>query len=104
MVVTAVYALIAGNGTLTKSSIVALCALGAAGGSLAMLEHGWPKAPVPIGTPVKAALLMIFAVVVMASIGYSVWPPPPSPRTGEGAMELTQFISRFTPPLSAGNP
>jgi hypothetical protein len=77
----ALIALIAGNGTLTKGSIIALAVLGASGVSLAAREHGCFKAPRPIGTPVRAIIVLAFIGILWMAIAFCVWPTPPQRGT-----------------------
>jgi hypothetical protein len=69
-----VIALIAGKDLLTKGSIVLLCTVGALALILAFWEHGWFHAPFPIGTPIRALILITFAVVAMGGLGWFVFP------------------------------
>ena len=70
----ALLALIAGNGTLAKSSIAVLAILGALGVILASWEHEWLRAPVPIGTPVRAGIAVIVILVFWGAVAVSIWP------------------------------
>lgn len=67
-------ALIAGNGSLAKSSIVTLAAFGAVGVSLGAWEHGWLKAPIPIGTPVRGAAVLLLVFAGWAILAFAIWP------------------------------
>jgi hypothetical protein len=70
----ATIALIAGKGILAKSAVVVLCVVGAIGLILAFYEHGWLRAPIPIGTTLRVPLLISIAVASMTFIGWYVWP------------------------------
>jgi hypothetical protein len=76
MPIGAVVALVAGKGNLATSSIFVLCVLGAMGSILAMWEHGWLKAPVPLGTPLRVIVLTLLPVALIALIGW--WAAIPS--------------------------
>jgi hypothetical protein len=72
--VACVIALIQGAGGLQPWSIITLSALGAAAASTAIFEHGWHRAPSPIGTPIRAAILLALVWGVMALVAYGAWP------------------------------
>jgi hypothetical protein len=86
-VIACAVALISGNGTLAKSSIVVLALFGAVALSLAAWEHGWLRAPVPIGTPIKALLVLFVIWGTMIALGYCVWPNPPASSNHDHASE-----------------
>lgn len=69
--------LFAGAGTLLRQNIVALVVIGGAAATAAVLEHGWHRAPVRVGTPVRAAILLVVVWAAMAAIGWYAWPMNP---------------------------
>jgi hypothetical protein len=73
-VVAVVVALIAGKDTIAKGGVIGLCVFGSLALIGAMWEQGWLQAPVPVGTPVRASVLVAMAVVLMASLGWFVFP------------------------------
>ena len=77
VVIGATLALIAGKGVLAQSAIIVLCAAGGGAMIIAFWEHGWLKAPIPIGTPARASLLAFAAVAGMAILGWYAWPIQP---------------------------
>jgi hypothetical protein len=95
----ALFALIAGNGMLAKTSIVALAALGAIGASLAALEHGWLKAPMPIGTPVRAIIALCFIWGAWALLAIAIWPKHAEMFTGspESVVPIPKPTTEGTP-------
>src|ERR1035437_834155 len=70
-----IIALVAGAGTLLRGSIGALVVIGGAAATIAVFEHGWHRAPIPIGTPVKAIILLGLVWASMLWLGYYTWPP-----------------------------
>jgi len=69
-----VISLIQANGQLAIRFVVALGIAGTIFLFFAMLVFGWHKAPLPIGTPLRAAFLLVFSASVMAAVCWYVWP------------------------------
>jgi hypothetical protein len=105
--VAVVIALISGKETLAKDAIVYLCVFGAISLTVAFWEHGSLRAPVPIGTPVRALVLITVAFGGMALLGGFVWPsrkdptsvtPVVPPTAHEIADELAKHLPQQLPP------
>jgi hypothetical protein len=69
-----VIALIAGNGTLERTSILALAVFGTVAFSVAILEHGWHKSSSIPRSYVRASIILLLICACMAFLGYKVWP------------------------------
>jgi hypothetical protein len=75
--------LVAAKGNLARSAIVVLCAAGTLALVLAFWEHRWLRAPIPIGTPIKAPFLTALAVGTIALLGWYVWPNLSPPKSAQ---------------------
>jgi hypothetical protein len=91
-VATIVTALIAGKDAIVKAAIVPLCVIGAIMLILAFWEQGWLRAPVPVGTPIRASVLVILAFGIMALLGWFVVPTVSSEQAEE-LKNLESFIT-----------
>lgn len=72
-------ALFQGSGSLSKFGTVGLAVFGSGTAIIAAIEHGWHRAPVPIGTPIKAVLLIALLSAPLTILGFYVWPRPIAP-------------------------
>lgn len=66
--------LIQGAGSLNPGSVVALVIFGGTALTIAVIEHGWYRAPKPIGTPVRFLFFLALIWGPMSGIGYYAWP------------------------------
>lgn len=74
--VSAIVALIAGS-NIPAWSVLVLVALGGVCLSKAVADLGWLKAPVPVGTPIRAGTTIALIWTAMSVLGYAAWPKPP---------------------------
>jgi hypothetical protein len=92
-----VIALISGSGILIKPAIVILSIIGAFALSTAFWEQGWLRAPIPVGTPVRAIMLLCLACTVMAALGWYVYP-----KSSEISKPVTTAAASDQPTKVAG--
>jgi hypothetical protein len=71
--VSAIIALVAASG-IPRWSVVMLVVLGGLCASKAVSDLGWLKAPVPIGTPVRAIVILFLIWGGLSALGYVEWP------------------------------
>jgi hypothetical protein len=69
-----VIALIAGNGTLLRTSIVFLALCGGIAFSLAAFEHGWNRAKTLHIRVAKTCVVLLIICATMGLIAYEIWP------------------------------
>jgi|SRR5579872_1623538 len=75
-VVIAFLTIIANESQLPKVSIIALAMIGLVCIYAAFVMQGWTTAPIPIGTPLRATVLMVVVAAVMFSLARAAWPLP----------------------------
>ena len=80
-----IISLLAGAGSMTKFAVVGLVICGSVAASTAAFEHGWHRAPLRIGTPIRATILLFLIWAPMCILGHYVWPKGrPQPRFSGG--------------------
>jgi hypothetical protein len=100
-VVAVVIALIAGKDTIAKGGVIGLCVFGSAALIVAFWEHGWLRAPIPVGTPIRASFLIVIAIGSMTLLGWLVFPKPAEDRNAETKLPTEEpFID---PPVIASD-
>jgi hypothetical protein len=72
--IAALVALLQGAGAIRYASDMALVLLGGGAATIAVFEHGWHRAPTPIGTPIKTAIILVSIWGALIFVGYEVHP------------------------------
>lgn len=89
-------ALFQASGSLSKMGIVGLVACGSLSATVAVIEHGWCRAPYWIGTPIRTVFLLLLCWVPLTSIGWLVWPK--SQQNSKHAQSFAFVIPGVTTP------
>lgn len=74
IVIGCIFALLQGIGSLSHLSIILFVIFGGLAASIAVFEHGWYRAPIPIGTPIRFVVILAFIWSIMTGMGCLAWP------------------------------
>jgi hypothetical protein len=102
--IAAMIALLQGTGSLQYVGDIALIIVGGLAATVAVFEHGWYRAPNPVGTPIRTAIFLSTIWGTMIFIGYIARPMGQVQPTGPKGFVQFGDAWFYTKEISANAP